>query len=228
MTTETNPFSPEMKQCPYPGYDQWRSEAPLVWSDEVKAWLVTSYDVAKSILDDSQHFSSGNSVFGGPALTHPEFPSMINRDEPDHRKLRSLVSKAFTPRTIEEAWEPRIKEYVDELLDAVEQRGNGHIEVVGDLAYPLPVQMIAEIIGIPPALHAQFKHWSNLIVQDIGRIIKQLNRESGMTIMFVEQNLDMIKALAQRCYVMDKGRIVAHVTPQELEDRDTIRKHLAV
>ncbi len=66
------------------------------------------------------------------------------------------------------------------------------------------------------------------IVQDIGRIIKQLNQESGMTIMFVEQNLDMIKALAQRCYVMDKGRIVAHVTPQELEDRDTIRKHLAV
>jgi branched-chain amino acid transport system ATP-binding protein len=66
------------------------------------------------------------------------------------------------------------------------------------------------------------------IVQDIGRIIKQLNRENGMTIMFVEQNLDMIKALAQRCYVMDKGRIVAHVTPQELEDRDTIRKHLAV
>jgi len=66
------------------------------------------------------------------------------------------------------------------------------------------------------------------IVQDIGRIIRRLNRESGMTIMFVEQNLDMIKALAQRCYVMDKGRIVAHVTPQELEDRDTIRKHLAV
>ncbi len=66
------------------------------------------------------------------------------------------------------------------------------------------------------------------IVQDIGRIIKQLNRESGITIMFVEQNLDMIKALAQHCYVMDKGRIVAQVTPQELEDRDTIRKHLAV
>ncbi|MBZ9965814.1 urea ABC transporter ATP-binding subunit UrtE [Mesorhizobium sp. BR1-1-2] len=66
------------------------------------------------------------------------------------------------------------------------------------------------------------------IVQDMGRIIKQLNRNSGMTIMFVEQNLDMIKALAQRCYVIDKGRIVAHVTPHELEDRDTIRKYLAV
>ncbi|MBZ9922250.1 urea ABC transporter ATP-binding subunit UrtE [Mesorhizobium sp. BR1-1-7] len=66
------------------------------------------------------------------------------------------------------------------------------------------------------------------IVQDMGRIIKQLNRDSGMTIMFVEQNPDMIKALAQRCYVIDKGRIVAHVTPHELEDRDTIRKYLAV
>jgi cytochrome P450 family 109 len=159
MTTETNPFSAEMKQCPYPSYDQWRSDAPLVWSDEVKAWLVTSYDVAKTVLD-----------FGGPAVEHPEFPSMINRDEPDHRKLRSLVSKAFTPRTIEEAWEPRIREYIDELLDAVEERGNGHMEIVGDLAYPLPVQLIAEIIGIPPEQHAQFKHWSNLIVQDIDRI----------------------------------------------------------
>jgi cytochrome P450 len=170
MTTETNPFSAEMKQCPYPLYDDWREEAPLVWSDEVKAWLVTSYDVAKGILDDNRRFSSKNSVFGGPLVEHPEFPSMINRDEPDHRKLRSLVSKAFTPRTIEEAWEPRIREYIAELLDAVDQRGNGRMEVVGDLAYPLPVQMIAEIIGIPPELHAQFKHWSNLIVQDIGRI----------------------------------------------------------
>ena len=66
------------------------------------------------------------------------------------------------------------------------------------------------------------------IVQDIGRIITRLNAESGMTIMFVEQNLDMIKALAQRCYVMDKGRIVAHLTPQQLDDRDTIRRYLAV
>jgi len=66
------------------------------------------------------------------------------------------------------------------------------------------------------------------IVQDIGRIIKKLNQDSGMTIMFVEQNLDMIRTLAQRCYVMDKGRIVAHVMPHELDDRDTIRKYLAV
>ncbi len=169
-TTNTNPFTPEMKECPYPGYDAWRSEAPLVWSDEIQAWMVTDYEVAKQVLEDHETFSSKNSVFGGPQLEHPEFPSMINMDEPEHKKLRALVSKAFTPRTIDEAWEPRIREYVTELLNAVEERGDGELEIVGDLAYPLPVQMIAEIIGVPPQLFEQFKLWSNRIVQGIGRI----------------------------------------------------------
>lgn len=66
------------------------------------------------------------------------------------------------------------------------------------------------------------------IVQDIGRIVVDFNRRTGITIVFVEQNLDMIRAIAQRCYVMDKGRIVAELKPHELDDRDTIRKHLAV
>lgn len=66
------------------------------------------------------------------------------------------------------------------------------------------------------------------IVQDIGRIIVNLNEQKGMTILFVEQNLDMIRAIAQRCYVMDKGRIIAELKPHELEDRNTIRKYLAV
>lgn len=66
------------------------------------------------------------------------------------------------------------------------------------------------------------------IVQDIGRIIVDLNRKTGITIVFVEQNLDMIRAIAQRCYVMDKGRIIAQLLPHELDDRNTIRKYLAV
>ena len=170
MTTSTNPFSAEMKECPYPGYDEWRSEAPVVWSDEIQAWMVTDYEAARQVLEDHETFSSKNSVFGGPQIEHPEFPSMINMDEPEHKKLRALVSKAFTPRTIDEAWEPRIREYVSELLDAVEARGDGELEIVGDLAYPLPVQMIAEIIGVPPQLFEQFKLWSNRIAPGIGRI----------------------------------------------------------
>ena len=170
MATETNPFSAAMKECPYPGYDAWRSESPLVWSDEIRAWMVTDYELAKQVLEDHATFSSKNSVFGGPQVEHPEFPSMINMDEPEHKKLRALVTKAFTPRTIDEAWQPRIREVVGELLDRVEARGDGELEVVGDIAYPLPVQIIAEIIGVPPQLFERFKLWSNRIVQGIGRI----------------------------------------------------------
>jgi branched-chain amino acid transport system ATP-binding protein len=66
------------------------------------------------------------------------------------------------------------------------------------------------------------------IVQDIARTIVDLNRRTDVTIVVVEQNLDMIRAMAQRCYVMDKGRIVAALTPADLEDRDVVRRHLAV
>lgn len=170
MTTSTHPFTAAMKECPYPTYDAWREQAPLVWSPEVNAWLVTAYAEAKAILEDHRTFSSTNSVFGGPELAHPEFPSMINRDEPDHRQLRAIVSKAFTPRTIDEAWEPRIREVAAELMDAAVARGDGQFDVVRDLAYPLPVKIIAEIIGIPPERFAQFKQWSNQIVAGIGRV----------------------------------------------------------
>jgi urea ABC transporter ATP-binding protein UrtE len=66
------------------------------------------------------------------------------------------------------------------------------------------------------------------IVQDIARTIVDLNRRTDVTIVFVEQNLDMIRAMAQRCYVMDKGRIVAALTPEDLDDREVVRRHLAV
>ena len=66
------------------------------------------------------------------------------------------------------------------------------------------------------------------IVQDIARIATGLNRRTGITIILVEQNIDMIRAMAQRCYVMDKGRLVATLTPDMLDDRETVRRHLAV
>jgi len=66
------------------------------------------------------------------------------------------------------------------------------------------------------------------IVQDIARIAVELNHKIGLTIVLVEQNIDMIRAMAQRCYVMDKGRVVAELTPEMLDDRDVVRRYLAV
>lgn len=66
------------------------------------------------------------------------------------------------------------------------------------------------------------------IVQDIARSMVQLNRQSGVTVVLVEQNLDMIQAMAERCYVMDKGRVVAEIAADELEDREKVRQYLSV
>jgi urea ABC transporter ATP-binding protein UrtE len=66
------------------------------------------------------------------------------------------------------------------------------------------------------------------IVQEIARIVVELNRSMGITIVFVEQNLEMIRAMARHCYVMDKGRIVTEVAPEQLNDRETVRRYLAV
>ena len=66
------------------------------------------------------------------------------------------------------------------------------------------------------------------IVAEIGEVMKRLNGETGLTVVLVEQNLDLIRAMARRCYVMDKGRIVATLTPDALDDVETVRKHLAI
>ena len=90
---------------------------------------------------------------------------MLTSDPPEHTRLRRLVSKAFTPRMVE-GLRPRIQEIVDRLLDAAAQ--NGRMDVIRDLAYPLPVIVIAEMLGVPPNHRDQFKHWSDEIVGVLG------------------------------------------------------------
>jgi cytochrome P450 len=131
----------------------------------MRAWLVTGYAEAAFVLDNHEIFSSTNSVFAPQAENVATFPSIINSDEPRHKKLRALATRAFTPKSIEKDWVPRIKRIVDEQLNAV--RGDT-FHVVGDLAYPLPVRVIAEIIGVESAKFPQFKHWSDEIVKRIG------------------------------------------------------------
>lgn len=168
MATLRNPFTPEMKACPYAGYDEWRAESPVLWSDELGAWVVTGYEAVHHVLTRHELFSSMNSVFGGPQIEHAEFPSIINIDEPRHKQLRSLVAKAFTPKTLDALWEPRICQLIDEMLDAVVAKSS--FDVVGDLAYPLPVKMIAEIIGVDSDEFEYFKARSDATVAVIGQL----------------------------------------------------------
>ena len=146
---------------PFPRYEAMRHSEPVFQDQETGVWHVFRYDDVQRVLSEHATFSSR---IGGdnPSETGQLFAaSLINTDPPRHRQLRSLVSQAFTPRSVE-ALGPRISELTDELLDPVV--GAGAADLIDQLAYPLPVIVIAELMGIPAADRDRFKQWSDVIV----------------------------------------------------------------
>jgi cytochrome P450 family 109 len=186
-----HPFSTDVKECPYPHYDRWRGESPVLWNKEMGAWLVLGYKEAVFVLDNHQIFSSTNSVFSPMAEDVQSFPSIINIDEPRHKKLRALAAKAFTPKSLSRDWAPRIERIVGEQLDGVTP---DTFNVIGDLAYPLPVRMIAEVIGVESENFAQFKKWSDELAKGIGGVLRTPEEDIefqkgliGLNVYFMQQ-----------------------------------------
>jgi len=149
-----------------------RNEKPVYFDEQHRVWNVYRYEDVQRVLSDYTAFSSN---FGG-ASAMPLDSSLISTDPPRHRQLRSLVTQAFTPRTIE-LLEPRIRAITDQLLDEV--AGTGAMDVVQQLAYPLPVIVIAELLGIPIEERDQFKKWSDAIVHGVGEGQVNPQREMG-------------------------------------------------
>jgi cytochrome P450 len=165
------------KANPYPFYARLRIEAP-VWPttlpDKRKAWLVTRYeDVVRVLKDDAFAKDKLNAMDREQRAKTPWVPgflkplerNMLDLDDPDHARLRSLVGKAFTPRLIERL-RGRVESLSEELLDAMERKGTrrGGTELVADYALPLPATVIAELLGVPAEDHPKFHRWSNRLV----------------------------------------------------------------
>lgn len=144
---------------PFPRYRQMRRMAPLLQDPQSGVWSAFSYDAVQRVLSDYEHF------FSGDGEHHPEDmgpgASIIGMNPPDHRKMRDLVSRAFTPKAVQNLGE-RIRAIIDHQLE--EPMARGSMEVVGELTYPLPVIVIAEMLGIPAADRDQFKVWSDMVV----------------------------------------------------------------
>lgn len=156
-------FSKEMLPDPYRVYADLRRERPLYWDDELGGWVASRYAEATAILKD-RRFSSNRVAgvrdrFADPELA-PLFDTlsllMVQRDGADHDRLRRLVQQAFG-RTAVERYAPRIEAIVDTLLGAALARG--HMEFVRDLAVPLPIRVISQIVGIPEVDRLQVKTW---------------------------------------------------------------------
>ena len=138
---------------------------------ETMLWFVTRHDDAVAVLLDDERFVRDPTLALTPeelVAFRNEMPErafidshMLNKDGADHRRLRRLVTKAFTPRMVDQL-RPRIQEIADGLIDAVESRGE--MDLVDEFAFPLPITVIAELLGIPVADRDRFRRWTNAII----------------------------------------------------------------
>jgi len=155
-----DPMPPEYRADPYPLYDWIRENEPVHRAADGN-WVLVRYADASAVLRDPR-FSNNPEWLGPDAVNAssvrvPGSRVMMFLDPPDHTRLRSLVSKAFTPKVVD-GLRPRIQSIVDESLDAVADQGE--MDVLADLAYPLPTIVICELLGIPLADRELFKDWS--------------------------------------------------------------------
>src|SRR5712691_8293382 len=151
-------MTPEQAQWflhPFSWYRMMRETNPVFHNEEYGSWALFRYEDVERVLSDYKSFSSQT---GSP---YPLNITIINTDPPRHRKMRSLVTQAFTPRTIAQL-APRITTIVNELLDQV--AAQGRMDIIDDFATPLPIIVIAELLGIPASDRALFKRWSDVIV----------------------------------------------------------------
>lgn len=157
-----NPLSSRVYLNPYPTYAALRAKDPVHWSPLMDSWVFSCYEDIDTILRDYKRFSSDTRQ-RRPRRTRTSRapigdPNMLVLDPPDHTRLRALVSKAFTPTAIE-ALKPRISAIVNDLLERLDPAAG--FDLMDTLAYPLPVILMAELLGVPSQDYAQFKLWSD-------------------------------------------------------------------
>jgi len=161
-----NPFDPEYRANPYPSYHTLRNGPPKQLNLFLPVTLVARYADVIAVLRDYETFSSERPEVPGRELTDPfrGAPTIETADPPVHTRLRRLAAKAFTPSRIS-GMEPRIRAIAAELLSHTVP--SGEFEAITTFADPLPVRVIAEMLGVPDERQAQFKQWSDAIIASI-------------------------------------------------------------
>ncbi len=166
MAFAFQPLDPATRRDPFALYARGRAEHPVFVHEGLPLRVLSVFRHADvhAILRDADAFSNIFQLVA-PELGEVRPPSMLGTDPPEHTRLRSLVSKAFTPRIVQRL-EGRMAEIAGSLVDeALEKRD---VDLVEALSYPLPVTAIAEIIGIPAEHREQFKRWSDEAVANLG------------------------------------------------------------
>jgi cytochrome P450 len=153
-----DPFDAEVIADPYPWYEALLRNAPVHHTERHDIWVLSRYDDVRGAARGHAAFSSAEGV----AFQRMELPMMLTMDPPDHTRLRRLVARDFTPTAIKR-WRPAVERFVGAAIDRMLEAGE--TDLVSELAAPLPIQVVAEVIGVPPDDYPDFKRWSDGIVE---------------------------------------------------------------
>jgi cytochrome P450 len=165
---ELTPLDESFRDDPYPILKSIRESAPVMTDDAFKRYIYTTHDDVKALLRDKELWSDPRKATPGTFMyellggqNQDEEPSMLLMDEPDHMRLRSLVSRPFMPAEVER-WRPRTREIVARVLDTIK---TPEFDLIAAFAGPIPTIVIAEMLGIDEGKHADFKVWSDQSVR---------------------------------------------------------------
>ena len=171
---EFDPLSPEQRESPYAVYASARDTAPVFYADRYGFWVVTRHEDVLAVLKDGETYSSQDALTSSPVDLPPEvravldegwpeMPVIIDTDAPLHTRIRGLVTKAFTPRRVADM-APTIEAVATELIDEI--AADGSADIVARFAWPLPLTVVGDMLGVPrddlSRLHEWSVHWLRL------------------------------------------------------------------
>ncbi len=224
-------FDPARRRDPHGRYHELRAAHPVATIEPGGDVILTRFDDCEAVLRDptwsvdpgtrGERVNDDDVGFLG-GMDISAFPVMLLLDPPDHTRLRRLVSKAFTPRTVEKM-RPRIELLLGELLD--ERRGTGAFDLMSEVAYPFPVTVICELLGVPVEDHHQFGGWSSDAARLLDGEIDAATAERGVTALFnfigyFDQLFERRRAapgddlISQLLAVEDEGDVLDHLELQ--------------
>ena len=211
----------EAKSHPHAFYTELRLTEPLIYIEELDAWVLTAYEDALWLFKDPRFTKDRRKLAESEEHRDEtwgtfDLRTLLMVDPPDHTRLRHLVSKAFTPRMIEHQ-RPHIQQITDDLLDAIQAQGA--MDLIADFAYPLPLTVISDLLGIPIADRQQFRTWTQAMVD--------LTTEKEQRTNVIQQFLNYLKALVDEKRArpdndLTSGLVQAEENGDQLEESELI------
>ena len=231
--------SPEPRLSPFQFYADMRHNNPVAYDDSNNIWAVFRYYDVQFILGDYTHFSSaitptklnnnltkeGNGEEEEKEKKMPfSRPSLLKSDPPYHRTLRGVVASAFTPMSISNL-EPRIESVTHDLLNQVIEKGN--MDLINDLAYPLTVTVIAELLGVPLQDRDIFRSWADKLLSSAGSQLIAEHHGSAKNLVLIESEMDdYFNAIIDKRTLSPQSDLISNLIKAEADGHHLSREEI--